>query len=138
MRRVFWDELLRRSVGGAYPVSFACYLGGNAVRFSAARFSGDLGYVFQKFAPKRFFRTLLGKIFGCELVLGTFYRALSWFSIWKSLQLLPENPAKSSLLLSFAIFEFSFSKGRRCTEFCGEDFSSILVRFSRLGFLVGV
>ena len=81
--------------GGAYPVSFACYLGGNAVRFSAARFSGDLGYVFQKFAPKIFFQTLLGKIFGCELVLnvlGTFYRALSWIPIWKSLQLLPEKP----------------------------------------------
>ena len=37
-----------------------------------------LGYVFQKFAPKIFFRTLLGKSFGCELVLGAFSRVLPW------------------------------------------------------------
>ena len=62
--------------GGAYPVHFVCYLRGNAVRFVAARFSGDLGYVFQKFAPKIFFRTLWGNIFGCELVLGGHIRCL--------------------------------------------------------------
>ena len=33
------------------------------MRFFAAHFSGAFGYVFQKFAPKIFFRTLLGKIF---------------------------------------------------------------------------
>ena len=125
--------------GGAYPVSFVCYLRGNAVRFFAARFSGDLGYVFEKFAPKIVFRTLLGKIFGCELVLGRFYRVLSWISIWKSLQFCSKNPAaESSLFVSLAFLEFFSSKGRRCTEFCGEDFGCILVRFSGLGALVGV
>ena len=111
-------------------MSFVCYLRESAVRFFAARFSGDLSYVFQKFAPKIFFRTLLGNILGCELVLGTFYRALSGISIWKSRQFCSKNPAAESSLCS--------SKGRLCTELCGEDFGDIMVPFSGLGILVGV
>ena len=118
---------------------FCVLFKGKCCAFFAARFSGDLSYVFQKFAPKILFRTLLGKIVGCELVLGTFYRTLSGISIWKSLQLCSKNPAaESSLFVSLAFLKFFSFKGRLCTEFCGEDFGGIMVRFSGLGILVGV
>ena len=89
---VFWDELLRRSVGGAYPLSFACYLGGNAVRFSAARFSGDLGYVFKSSPRRYFFGHCWGKFSGANLYWERFIGRCRGFLYGKSLQLLPEKP----------------------------------------------
>ena len=121
-------------------MSFACYLGGNAVRFSAARFSGDLGYVFRKVRPEDVFSDIVGENLRVRTCTGNVLSGVVVdFYVERVYSFRLKNPAaKSSLLLSFAIFEFSFSKGRRCTEFCGEDFGSILVRFSRLGVLVGV
>ena len=51
-------------------MSFVCYLRGNAVRFFAARFSGDLSYVFQKFDPKIFFSDIVGENFRVRTCTG--------------------------------------------------------------------
>ena len=53
-------------VGGSYPVYFVCYLRGNAVRFFAAHFFGDLGYVLGKILLMS--GPPFGKIFGSELL----------------------------------------------------------------------
>ena len=82
-----------------------------------------------------FFSVLLVLGFLCGGFFGTNSRAglgrgESWIFVWKMLQFCSKNPAaKSSLFVSLAFLEFSLSKGRRCTEFCGKNFGYLLVRF---------
>ena len=47
---------------------------------------------FSKVRPEDIVRTLLGKIFGCELVLEEFSRVLSWIFIWTILHFPPKTP----------------------------------------------
>ena len=80
-------------------MSFVCYLRGNAVRFFAAHFSGDLGYVFQKFAPKIFFRTLLGKFSGANLYWERFIGCCREFLYGKVYSFARKAPRQNVLFL---------------------------------------
>ena len=80
----------------------------------------------------------MGKIFGCELILGAFSRVLPWIFIWNILLFRPKNSAaKSSLYLNLAIFEFFFSKGRLFGGLSGKDSDRAMESSRGLGLLFG-
>ena len=83
-------------VGGVLSGVFVCYLRGNAVRFFAARFFGDLGYVLGKILLMS--GPLFGKIFGSELLFLSVVVGLVFFD-----SVLPR------LLLYYLIF-----RSRKC------------------------
>ena len=83
---------VRTCTVGAYPVSFVCCLRGNAVWFFAARFSGDLGHVFQKFAPKIFFSDFVGENFRVRTCTGSVSSGVVVDFYMEKSTVLPEKP----------------------------------------------
>ena len=106
VRRVFGDELLRRRWGGgAYLVSFVCSLRGNAVRFFAARFSGDLSYVFSKVRPEDTFSDIVGEKFsGANLYWERFIGHCRGFLYGKAYSFVRKTQRQKVLLLLAWLF----------------------------------
>ena len=107
-------------VGWGLSGVFCVLLRGHAVRFVAARFSGDFGYVFQSSPRRYFFGHCLGKDSGANLYWERFIGCCRGL-IWNILHFPPQNPAaEKSLFLSLAFFEFFDSKGRLFGGFGGK------------------
>ena len=129
--------------GGSYPVYFVCYLRENAVRFFAARFFGDLGYVLGKILLMS--GPLFGKIFGSELlflsvVVGLVFfdsvlpRFLLYYLIFRSRKclgkiLLMSGPLFEKIFGSELLF-FGVGVGRVCFLCCFASVFALLFGFS--------
>ena len=95
--------------------------------------------MFFKSSPRRyFFGHCRGKFSGANLYWERFIGCRRGFLYGKSYIFARKTRGRKFSFVSLAFLKIFSSKGRLCTVFCGENFGSIMVRFSGLGILVGV
>ena len=72
MRRVFWDELLRRSVGGGLSGVFCVLFRGKCCAFFCSAFFRRLRLCFSKVRPEDIFSDIVGENFRVRTCTGNF------------------------------------------------------------------
>ena len=96
--------------------------------------------MFSKVRPEDIFSDIVGENFRVRTCTGNVFigrcRGFLYEKVYSFARKTPRQ--KVLFLLAWLFLKFFSSKRRLCTEFCGEDFGGIMVRFSGLGILVGV